>query len=273
MHTPISDDAIVVLDSSVNSDEPYDIVQSNINYINALGQEYLRDEEISKDAYRSYYVDYYLSEINNGGFSQFVYNSRWNPPVIEFVREGLRAVNAPRHLELFEKAALFVKVLGPERLDAYFSSEYFGENPFRDLLNSVAGNFFDIDKTESLLDLNAAWLRRHPRLVVLSSEQMAGEIRRRGEAVPDRAARIAEAEAKAPPYLKNIRALCTKAGHKLEGLLALKPDFQYEGNTVVAFNFITDTGQGLYRMIEVGTKAIMLDGETNKPVCEVEAVK
>src|SRR5579872_3800744 len=99
MRSPISRDAVVVSDASFRSDDPSEIVESNCSFLNALFEEYLTADEVSADALRSYYVDYYLAEVNNGGFSQFVYNSRWSPQVLAFVREGLRAMKAKRHLQ------------------------------------------------------------------------------------------------------------------------------------------------------------------------------
>src|SRR5262249_35681772 len=130
--TPISTDAIVVSDASFRSDEPGDIVESNISFLNALFAEHLTADEVSSDALRSYYVDYYLAQVNNGGFSQFVYNSRWSPQCIAYVREGMRAMKAKQHLEVFEEGARLVEQFGQDRLEAYFASEYFGENPDRD---------------------------------------------------------------------------------------------------------------------------------------------
>src|SRR3954451_15838582 len=122
MQDPVSRDVVVVSDTSFRSDDPSEIVESNIAFLNALFEEYLTAEEVSADALRSYYVDYYLAEVNNGGFSQFVYNSRWADDVVGLVREGFKAIGAQQHLALFEKGARLVKKLGKKGLQAYFSS-------------------------------------------------------------------------------------------------------------------------------------------------------
>ncbi len=131
MKVPISRDAVVVSDKSFHSDDPAEIVESNISFVNALFEEYLTAEEVSPNALRSYYVDYYLAQVNNGGFSQFVYNSRWSPQVEQLVREGLQAMKAKQHLKVFDEGARLVEKFGQDRLKAYFASEYFGENPDR----------------------------------------------------------------------------------------------------------------------------------------------
>ena len=68
---------------------------------------------------RSYYVDYYQSEMNNGGFSQFVYNSRWSPTLVSLVRDGGSAMNAVAHLHLFDEKAAILERMGPDRLQAF----------------------------------------------------------------------------------------------------------------------------------------------------------
>ena len=47
----------------------------------------LEPEEVSHDALLSYYVDYYLAEVTNAGFAQFVYNTGWKPRVVALVKD------------------------------------------------------------------------------------------------------------------------------------------------------------------------------------------
>ncbi len=59
-----------------------------------------------------------------------------------------------------------------EELDSFLLGEYFGENPTRDKLKNDL--FFSLD--ESIIDLNSKWLRNHPKLEVLSIEDMFVEL-------------------------------------------------------------------------------------------------
>src|SRR5215510_6523910 len=106
------DQSVIVSDQSFASTDPYDIISSNIEFVNALFGEHLRADEIAPDALRSYYVDYYLAQVNNGGFSQFVYNSHWSPLMNGYIREGLAAMKAAGHLALFNESAALVDRLG-----------------------------------------------------------------------------------------------------------------------------------------------------------------
>jgi hypothetical protein len=271
MQSLIPPDSIVVSDVSFRSDDPGEIVESNISFINALFEEYLAADEVSPDALRSYYVDYYYAQVNNGGFSQFVYNSHWKPRCIAYVREGITAMGANQHLELFEEGARLVEQLGNDRLQTYFASQYFGENDTRDKLNAINDQFWKVDSNENLLVANAAWLRKHARLLVLTESQMAEEARRRGHDLPDRARRAAEALADEPDYLKVIRKLCDKAGHSLVRVTAGDPTRLYGGVKTMAWHFITDKGH--HHMVEARGKAIMFAGHsTTDSVCEIEAL-
>jgi len=89
------DQSVIVSDQSFASTDPEDIIYSNVELVNALFEELLEEDEIAPDALRSYYVDYYLAQLENGGFSQFVYNSQWSPLTNGFIREGLAAKGGP----------------------------------------------------------------------------------------------------------------------------------------------------------------------------------
>jgi hypothetical protein len=269
MPAQIATDSVIISKSSFDSDDPYDIIWSNISFLNVLFKEHLRHDEVSVDALRSYHVDYYLADVRNGGFSQFVYNSRWAKDAVRRVREGLRAVGAAKHLALFGTGAALVKQLGKKGLRTYLDGEYFDDNPVRDDLNAVNDEFFGISKRENLIALNSAWLRRSPNLVVMTIPQMKKEVERRVRSIPDRGERIAVARANEPRFEKLIRALCECAGHELKHVTVGDPSHVYAGRQNLAWHFITD--QGPHHMVEVDGKALMFRGHSKKPVCEMDA--
>lgn len=172
--------AVIVSEKAVASDDPYDIIQSNIDFLNAQFAEHLTHEEVSENSLQSYYVDYFLAQLNNGGFSQFVYNSRWGE-CIDYLTGGFAAIGAVKHLDLFETAAKqMAERPGIEGLKRFFASEYFGDNVERDILNEFNDGFFALSDTEDLIELNARWLRQLPDLVVLTEGEMAEELRKPG---------------------------------------------------------------------------------------------
>jgi hypothetical protein len=266
-------DAIVVDESSVASDDSDDdIVRSNIDFINELRGQHIRFDEVSQDALRSYQVDYYLAQMLNGGFAQFVMNSGWGAGTVSLVREGLAAMGATEHLELFEVGTGLVQSLGDAGLKRFFATSIqdYAKSPELAVLKAVDDRFFALDKRHSLSSLNRAWLRSHPNLVRASAEQIKAEILRRAGLVPDRAERIAAAEANAPRYLKLIRALVAKSGQQLLLVTAGDPNRMFEGAPTTAWYFRTD--QGLFHMVDAGGKAIMFRGRsTTDRVCEIDA--
>jgi hypothetical protein len=263
------DPSVIVSDQSVASADPYDIVCSNIEFVNALFGEHLRADEIAPDALRSYYVDYFLAQVNNGGFSQFVYNSRWSPLMNGFIREGLAAMKAVGHLALFNESAALVDRLGADGLQAFFESEYFDDNAERDSLDANNDRFSELSETEDLIALNAAWLRSLPGLKVKTADEIKAQIARRGGALPDREERVRAALESEPRYMKLIRALCGAAGHELSRVTGGDPTHEHNGTRVLAWHFLTDKGH--HYMVDADGKAVMFDGTTKVVVTEIDA--
>ncbi|MGL4408534.1 MAG: DMP19 family protein [Zoogloea sp.] len=166
---------IVVSDKSFSSEDPLDILQSNISFVNELWNRGVSRDFVAEDSWCSYYVDYYHSQLMNGGFSQFVFNCDWDDDVIGYLKAGLASMGAENHLALLVEGERLVQS-DPDKLRAFFASKYFGTNDYRDHLNSITDRMFDADKAESLVSLNATWLRQHPLLKVMTIDQMHSEI-------------------------------------------------------------------------------------------------
>ena len=62
---------VIVSQESVNEDADA-LLLSNMNVVNAMFDEHLSAEEISDTALKSYYVDFYTSQMATGGFEQFI---------------------------------------------------------------------------------------------------------------------------------------------------------------------------------------------------------
>lgn len=262
-----SPDAVIVNQHSAESSDDYDIILSNINFINAQLSEYLRFDEIAPDAKRSYFVDYFLAQVNNGGFSQFVYNSNWQPETNLLIHEGLVAMGANETVTLFDAAAKLLNQLSPEQVQEFFESDYFGENEERDFLNGLDDQFFAAWQHEDLIALNAKWLRGLPNLLVVTDGELQAEAERRGAALPDRKERIAAALANEPRYMKIIRALCEHQGLVLNTVTAGDPTFIHEGSPAIAWHFLTE--QGHHFMVDAGHTAVLFDGSTRQCIAEI----
>lgn len=260
---------VVVSDSSFKSPDSVALVMSNTSFVAALLREHFEPTELARDAMRSYYVDYYRAEIQNGGFSQFIYNSRLKPELLSFVREGLKSMGAKEHLDLFEKSMKVLEKFTADELKAFLESGYFGENPERDVLNEPSDEFYALMKTHDLVKMNGDWLRRLPNLTVLTISQMQTEINRRAAAMPDRANRVAAALAKEPRYMKLIRGLCAKSGQTFKHITAGDPSHRFEGKSVIAWYFYTD--KGVHYMVDINEKALMFTSGKDLLVAEIPA--
>ena len=76
---------IIISETAAASENPQDVVNSNISVINLMREEKVDDDLIHEDALMSYYLDYYTSQYTEGNFAQFVYNSRWNLELNELI--------------------------------------------------------------------------------------------------------------------------------------------------------------------------------------------
>ena len=159
---------IIISETAANSENPQDIINSNISVINLMREEKIDDDLIHEDALMSYYLDYYTSQCTEGNFAQFVYNSGWDKELNELIEEGLQILGAEKHLELFQQQSKKVKLMSSVKLSKFLKGKLEGVNPIRDLLNT--DTFFELE--ENLVNLNADFLKSHPDLEVLSVDDM-----------------------------------------------------------------------------------------------------
>lgn len=165
-------DKIIVSDNSYKSNDPYKLIESNISVINLLRDQRIHPEFYHPDSRISYYLDYYLAQYNNGNFSQFVWNSKWENKLNDEIKRGLKIIGAEKNLKLFIKQSEKVDNLPKTQLEDFLKGEYFGNSPTKDFLNDDL--FYDLN--EDLITLNSQWLRNHPDLKVLSISDMFTEL-------------------------------------------------------------------------------------------------
>ncbi len=159
---------IIISETAANSENPQDVVNSNISVINLMREEKIDDDLIHDDALMSYYLDYYTAQCTEGNFAQFVHNSSWDKELNELIEEGLALLGAQKHLELFLQQSKKVKLISSVKLNKFLKGKLDGVNPVRDLLNN--DTFFEIE--ENLVALNANFLKIHPDFEVLSVDEM-----------------------------------------------------------------------------------------------------
>lgn len=267
---PNDDLPVIVTQESYESTESQDIIDSNIRYINELRSQYVLCDELSSSALCSYFVDYFLAEMENGGFSQFVYNSRWEHEAVAYVATGLKLIGAGNHLALFMENVGLVAKLGNARLSIFLTSEYWDDNDERDELDKNNSRFFELSNSEDLSQLNSNWLRSLSNLRVLNEQDFQEAIELHASKITEREARKEEAEANAPRYVKLIQALCDAANQELSTITAGDPTHEHEGVRMLSWHFITDKGH--HYMVDTGSSAIMFNGETHNTVTQISFV-
>lgn len=161
---------IVVSENAMNSENPHDVILSNISIVNLMREEKVDDDLIHEDALMSYYLDYYWTQLSEGNFAQFAHKSGWDKELNELIEEGLALIGAEKHLELFQQQSKKVKLMSSVKLNKFLKGKFDGVNPVRDSLNTDA--FFELD--ENLITLNANFLKSHPDFLVLTVDEIFG---------------------------------------------------------------------------------------------------
>ncbi|GAB0152090.1 DUF4375 domain-containing protein [Marinobacterium sp. BA1] len=259
---------VTITKESMEDEDPYGVILSNIDIINDLLSNHVRHDEICIQSLKSYYVDYYLAQLNNGGFSQFVYNSNWNESMISLILDGLKDIGAVKNLKLFRKSAKIVSGMSKKNFERFLEGEYFGNFLQINHLNKFDDNFFTLQETENLLQLNSDWLKSLPSLKVVEQSEREAYIKKLISLVPDLEERSKAALEAEPRYKKIMRALCEAANQTLEHETAASHK-EIDGQTTWAFHFITNEGH--HHMIDFNGKGVMFKGHTEEVVVEIDA--
>lgn len=159
---------ILISDGAYESDEVYTIVYGNSKIVAYLLAQGFEPNDIHPDALAAYYVDYYFSQVNTGGFSKFVHSSEWNSEINSRIAYGLQEINSMEHLQYFLKRESEINQISKDELEDYFLGEPFDEVPVREKLDDMS--FFSIK--DQLAELNGQWLKEHKDLQVLSMDDV-----------------------------------------------------------------------------------------------------
>ena len=269
---------LVLSKESINGGDAA-VVDANVDVVNAMYAELLDVEEIAGNALRSYYVDFYLTQCLEGGFAQYVFTALGREDVDAFIREGLEAMGATGHLDLFNRTVAAFDALSEDDADRYLDGDAdLGADAGAEVPEAVQqmeeldAEFESLLETEDITALNAAWLRGQEELLLLDAEELERHIAQRVASIPNLAERQAEAEEDAlldaPEFELIIRELCDVAGHTLEKISMGDPNFVHNGETTLAWHFTTD--QGEFLMLEDEEEAFMIHPESKEIVAALE---
>lgn len=254
-----------------------EVVDANVTVVNTMYQELLNSEEIAPNALRSYFVDFYLAQSLGGGFAQYVFTAPDREELDTYIREGFEGMGAAAHLELFDRTVEAFDSLSDAEEEIYLDGESDGDADAElpeavQAMEDLDAEFESLLETEDLIALNAAWLRAQEGLLILNEDELTAHIAKRVAQIPDLEERRAEAEEEAlenaPEFEVIIRELCDMAGYALQKITMGDPNYEHNGETVLAWHFSTDHGD--FVMIEDDDEAFMLNPETKEIVAAVE---
>lgn len=267
-------DHVVVSRKSYRSDRAYDIIMSNIAVVNHLLDEGANGDELCDEALGSYHVDFYETQVSNGGIDQFIHNSGWDPFVVGHVAKGLELMGATRHAELFSRVGQVMDSLSEEERAAIWENGVFGDDRSA-AFDALSEEFFALNFKERLGALNATFLRGLSNLEVVRQrdlgERLAGIIATIPDLEQRLADRAAQAEANKPRFVRVVEAICADRGWELEAITAGDPTATHDGQEVIGWHFLTDDGH--HWMIDLGDRAVVYDTDDNEiGVVDVSAV-
>jgi len=168
---------VVLTSSSIDGGRDEEVVEANAAIVNAMHHALLCPDGMSPVAVRSGSVDSYLCEVLEGGFAQYAAMAGRRSGTDELVREGMAAMGATAHLDLFNRAVEACG-RGAVRYGVFRMAELDGE--FEELLEH-----------ENITALNSGWLLGQPDLLVLDDEEIGPYIQRAAALVPGLAERKA----------------------------------------------------------------------------------
>jgi hypothetical protein len=224
-------DNIVISSESFASDDKYDIIYSNISYIDKLTQKKIDPEIISDDALKSYFVDCYLAQIKNGSFSVFIYSFYHKKELVKYIREGLEEINAVENLKLFNQAI---------------------ESRHQNNFQNLDKKFRKLQKKENLIELNHLWLINHPKLLIIKESEFESSI-----------LSLKKESKEEPKYIRTIKKLCKIAKEEYLKITAGDP------NNIYNKSWYFQTVSGYFYMIEKDGKATMFNSYTKEEVASI----
>jgi hypothetical protein len=236
----------VILDKEgYHSTSDGDIVYAVGDFVRVLLSNHFRHEELPPIAIQSHYLDYYYCQIQNGNIGQFVTNSRWNPLIVEAIREALKAVNARQHAELFEEVCAFVE---GTRRDLEAAVKDGDVIPYWQRANALRGDFYRAfiaagpeKLSEDLQRMNASWIRTWKNIKLVPNERLMGELDTLVKLIPDLEARQEKARQAVPWYVRRIKEVLAAAGQSLVRLNA-GGAIQHDGTIYPCWHISTNAG-------------------------------
>jgi hypothetical protein len=254
---------IIVPERAYGSESPYDLVQAVVNFVNfALRQAYFNRDEIAQNAMRSFHVDFYLAQVNNGGHSQFAANSNMLDVVLRDIDEGLEAM---RHdaSSIYRRFLTFSKA-EPARMARVIQGGGFGDiDPF---MQNLDKEFYALDNQRPLINANHDWLKSLPELQVVAdldyiavTDAFAASNTKAEERKEERGRAAREADAR-DPLKQAMIYLCMMAKEPRRFIAWHQGQPGHDlGDGVKVMRFIVETDKGMCSAFFHPKMSLLLD--------------
>lgn len=169
----------------------YDLAAGVVTFVNdMLGEgQYLRDE-IPREAFIAYHLDYYVGQVNNGGHAQFAGNSGWKAEANADIRDGLALIGEHEAAAIFADFERFAEANPEAFAEAAEGCGFEGTWRHTEAFDTR----FYAGPGTSIPASSAAWLRGLPILRPVPDADYAAEIEKLAERNWQRGPRRAEAE-------------------------------------------------------------------------------
>jgi len=146
----------------------YDPVLGVVDYVNEMqSAALLQRDEIPVEAMWLYHSDYYLAQVNNGGHSQFIYNSNLSEIVLSDISKGLDLIGATKMKSCFEEMRQWISrnPLDAARQDGFGNRESF--------LDELDRQFYKLQKTDDgFYAKSQTWLKSSNLVKVVPRDKL-----------------------------------------------------------------------------------------------------
>ncbi|MER9893936.1 DMP19 family protein [Mesorhizobium sp. M0119] len=169
------------------ADNPFGLIVAVREFVEAMvSQGLYRSTEISPKAMQACHADDYLAEVNNGGHSQFIYNSGEElDTVIADARTALAEMGAHGQLATLDQMAAWVAE-HPEETEEQTGFE----GGTDDKLSTLDRLFYQADQAASMLALSARWINSWPELAIVEDADYGEAIHQLAVTNPRREPRL-----------------------------------------------------------------------------------
>jgi len=179
--------AMVVSQPAFEGSDDAALIASNVSFINALVAAEVTVDDVHADWSHCYYIDFFHTHLTSGGFAQFIHAVGHDARILDNVRSALRTTGASWHLQLLDRT---LELVGTKALQRFQASDYpGGDNDVVSKIATILGRYDERfrleEESKSVISYAADWLRLHPRLTVLSIDEITAEVERLSALIPD----------------------------------------------------------------------------------------